>query len=73
LHYSKIKVVVDAVVHSEHGKVIQCDFKLGSVERSIDLDQGGDASASRGKYLHDLQPMKIEISLCSISRKLILG
>jgi hypothetical protein len=32
---------VDAVVHSEHGKVIKFDFKLGSVERSIDLDNEG--------------------------------
>jgi hypothetical protein len=32
---------VDAAVHSECGKVIQCNFKPGSVERSIDLDKEG--------------------------------
>jgi hypothetical protein len=30
---------VDAAVHSKHGKVINYNFKLGSVERSIDLDK----------------------------------
>jgi hypothetical protein len=30
---------VDAAVHSEDGKVIKCDFKPGSVERSTDLYQ----------------------------------
>jgi hypothetical protein len=30
-----IKVLVDAAVHSEHGKVIKCDFKPGSVVRYI--------------------------------------
>jgi hypothetical protein len=34
-----MKVLIDVVVHSEHVKVIQCDFKPGSVERSIDLDK----------------------------------
>jgi hypothetical protein len=31
--------LIDAAVHSEHGKVIQSDFKPGSVERSIALDK----------------------------------
>jgi hypothetical protein len=29
--------VIDAGAHSEHAQVIKCDFKPGSVERSIDL------------------------------------
>jgi hypothetical protein len=33
---SIIQVLVDAAVYSEHGKLIKCDFKPGSVERSID-------------------------------------
>jgi hypothetical protein len=37
LYSSYIKVLVDAAVHFEQGKVIKCDFKPGSVdERSID-------------------------------------
>jgi hypothetical protein len=39
LYSSCIKVLVDATVHSEDEKVIKCDFKPGSVERSIDLYQ----------------------------------
>jgi hypothetical protein len=35
LYSSYINVLLDASVHSEHGKVIKCDFKPGSVERSI--------------------------------------
>jgi hypothetical protein len=35
LYSSYLKVLVDATVHSEHGKVIKCDFKPGLVERSI--------------------------------------
>jgi hypothetical protein len=42
---SCIKVLIDAVVHSEQGEVIKCNFKLGSVERSIDLHQRGYTSA----------------------------
>jgi hypothetical protein len=34
-------LVADAAVHSDHGKVIQCDFKLRSVDRSIDLHKEG--------------------------------
>jgi hypothetical protein len=34
-------IVLDASVHSEHVQVIRCDFKPGSVERSIDLDKKG--------------------------------
>jgi hypothetical protein len=30
--------LVDTAVHSEHGKVIQCDFKPGSVEKFIKLE-----------------------------------
>jgi hypothetical protein len=33
-----IEVLIDIATHSEHGKVFQCDFKLGSVEISIDLE-----------------------------------
>jgi hypothetical protein len=40
LYYNQIKILLDAVLHSERGKVIKCDFKPGSVERSIDLDRG---------------------------------
>jgi hypothetical protein len=65
LHYNKIKIVVDAVVDSEHGKVIQCDFKPGSVKRSIDLDKEGMPQAA-SKYLHYRQPIKIEKFACSI-------
>jgi hypothetical protein len=36
---SIIQVLVDAADPSEDGKVIKCDFKPGSVERSIDLYQ----------------------------------
>jgi hypothetical protein len=36
---SIIQVLVDAAVHSEDGKVIKCDFKPGSLERSTDLYQ----------------------------------
>jgi hypothetical protein len=47
LYSSYIKVQVDAAVHSEHGKVIKCDFKPGLVERSIDRYQRGYTSARR--------------------------
>jgi hypothetical protein len=30
---------IDSLVHSEYEKGIKCDFKPGSVERSIDLDK----------------------------------
>jgi hypothetical protein len=39
LYSSCIKIIVDAAVHSEDAKVIKCDFKPGSVERSTDLYQ----------------------------------
>jgi hypothetical protein len=32
-------ILVDAAVYFEDGKVIKCDFKSGSVERSTDLYQ----------------------------------
>jgi Ni,Fe-hydrogenase III large subunit len=41
LNSSYTKIPIDAAVHSEDGKVIKCDFKQGSVERSIDLYQRG--------------------------------
>jgi hypothetical protein len=37
VYSSYMKVLIDAAVHSELGKVIKCAFKSGSVERSIDL------------------------------------
>jgi hypothetical protein len=39
LYSSHKKVLVDAEVHSEHGKVIKYDFKPRSVEGSSDLRQ----------------------------------
>jgi hypothetical protein len=53
------KVLVDAVLHSEHEKEIKCDFKPGSVERSIDLNRGMYLSSSR-QYIHTPLPMTIE-------------
>jgi hypothetical protein len=44
-----MKVLVGAVVYSEHEKVIKCDFKPGSVGRSIDLEQRG--ADSLHKYM----------------------
>jgi hypothetical protein len=41
------KALVDSAVHSEHRKVIKCDFKPGSVERSIDLDRGCTSAAAQ--------------------------
>jgi hypothetical protein len=35
-------------VHYEHEKLIKCDFKPGSVERSVDLYQRGYTSAAAG-------------------------
>jgi hypothetical protein len=55
---SYIKTLVDAAVHSEHGKLIKCDFKPGSVERSIDLYQRGYTS-EEGYFQHP-PPIKIE-------------
>jgi hypothetical protein len=46
---SIIQVLVHAAVFSEDGIVIKCDFKPGSVERSIDLHQRGYTSAGAGK------------------------
>jgi hypothetical protein len=37
----KNKGFIDAAVYSEYEKVIKCDFKPGSVGRSIDLYQRG--------------------------------
>jgi hypothetical protein len=37
LRYGDVKTLVDAVVHSEHGKVIKCDIKPGSVKRSMNV------------------------------------
>jgi hypothetical protein len=36
-----MKILLNEAVVSEHGKVIQSDFKPGSVERSIDPDKEG--------------------------------
>jgi hypothetical protein len=51
LYNSKIKVVIEAAVHSEHGKVIQCEIIPGSVEVCL---------TSAGKYLNPLPSIKIE-------------
>jgi hypothetical protein len=40
-----MKILVHVVVNSEYGKVIKCDFKPGSVKRSIDLDKEGNTTA----------------------------
>jgi hypothetical protein len=37
MYYSQLEVLIDAAVHSEHGKLIRCDIKQGSIGRSIDL------------------------------------
>jgi hypothetical protein len=37
MYYSYIKVLVDAAVCLNTEKVIKCDFKSGTVERSVDL------------------------------------
>jgi hypothetical protein len=36
-----MKVLVYVAMHSEYGKVMKCDFKPGSAERSIDLEKQG--------------------------------
>jgi hypothetical protein len=58
------KVLIEVGAHSEHGKVIKCDFKWGSVERSKDLYQRGCTSAkvqaAAGGYLQSPPPIKIE-------------
>jgi hypothetical protein len=41
LYYIYIKVLVDVAAHYEHGKGIKYHFKLGSIERSTDLDKEG--------------------------------
>jgi hypothetical protein len=38
-----MNILVDPAVHSEYGKLIKCDLKTGSVERSIDLDKEGSS------------------------------
>jgi hypothetical protein len=45
LYSNYIKILVDAAVHSEDGKVIKCDFEPGSVEGSLDRHQRGYTSA----------------------------
>jgi hypothetical protein len=60
LYSSYIKVIVDAAVHSEDEKVIKCDFKPGSVERSIDLYQRGYTSAGSRRWFQYPPPIKIE-------------
>jgi hypothetical protein len=56
LHYIYRRVLVDAIVHFEHEKVINCDFKPGSVERSIDLGRGHTLA---GSYLNSRQPIEM--------------
>jgi hypothetical protein len=65
LYYSKIKVSVDVAVHSEYGELIKCDFKPGSVERSIDLYQRWHTSAAGRRYFQFPQPIKIEKISCA--------
>jgi hypothetical protein len=63
LYYSYIKVLVDAAVLSEDEIVIKWDFRLGSVERSIDLYQRGYTSAGAGssrRYVQSPPPIKNE-------------
>jgi hypothetical protein len=60
---SIIQVLVDAADSCEDGKVIKCDFKPGSVERSIDLHQRGvpqQSTCSSRRYLQSPPPIKIE-------------
>jgi hypothetical protein len=54
LYNRKIKVLVDPAVHSGHGKVLQCEILLGSVEKCIEV------CLTAGKYLNPLPPIKIE-------------
>jgi hypothetical protein len=55
LYSSCIKVLVDATVHSEDGKVIKCGFKPGSEERSTDLYQ-------REVYLSKVQALAAAVA-----------
>jgi hypothetical protein len=52
------KVLVDAAVSPEHGKIIKCNFTPGSVYRSVDLD-GVIHLSSSGSYLNPRKPIKI--------------
>jgi hypothetical protein len=45
-----MRVPVYATVHSAQDKVINCDFKPRSVERSVDLDKEGYTSATANIY-----------------------
>jgi hypothetical protein len=58
LYYSQVKVLIDAVDHSEHAQIIKCDFKPGSVERTINLDQ--ENILQQQKSIHIPPPIKIE-------------
>jgi hypothetical protein len=62
---SIIQVLVDEKVPSEHGKVIKCDFKPGSVERSIDQYQRWYTS-ERCRQLHhgknNVKNMSIDVN-----------
>jgi hypothetical protein len=51
---------IDAAVYSEHGKVIKCNFKPGSFERSIDLEKKGIRyTSAAGIYLNSRQSIKM--------------
>jgi hypothetical protein len=49
LYYSYKKVLIDAAVHFEYENIIKCDFKPGSIERSIDLYQREYTSAGSSR------------------------
>jgi hypothetical protein len=53
-------VLIDSAVYCDHGKLIKCDFKPGSVERSIDQDKVAD------NHLNFRQPIKIDQSHSNI-------
>jgi hypothetical protein len=52
--------VINTSTHSEHVQVIRCDFKPGSVERSIDLDEEGIPQEEEECYFNSRKPIKIE-------------
>jgi hypothetical protein len=58
LYYSEIKVLLDATVRSKHGKIIKCDLKPGSVERSTNLDRVD--GAPQQEYFQNPLPIKTE-------------
>jgi hypothetical protein len=44
-------VLVYAEVLSEHAKVIKSDFKPGSIEKSIDLDEGVTSASNNNSSI----------------------